>query len=291
MNTKTKNPGKAFFTIDVERFSDTECIYKSEVPVKQTMLDGLDRYMEILNNHNIKATLFVLTDFADEIANGLKKHLANGHKIALHGERHIPPKLLSDNEFESQITRAKSKLEDMLDTRVIGYRAPCFGIDRQKLDILQKSGFLYDSSLMGFSKARHNTEIDMSDFKKISTSTFEKNGFFEFAMSTEKIFGFNFPVSGGGYVRISNWLFTRFMLKKHFIRSDDYVFYSHPFEFSKEKLPKIKTLKSYDKYYLQRGLSSYVKKLEFIIKQLQKNGYNFSTFEDEIQKSNGVIYK
>lgn len=280
MSMKRATDKCAFFTIDVERFADTECVHNLKQPVSQTMLDGLDRYIEILDKYNIKATLFVLSDLAGEIKEKLEKYISNGHKIALHGKRHIPPSLISNEQFEEQITYAKNKLEAMFDVAVKGYRAPCFSIDREKLDILQNLGFDYDASRMDFSAARHNIPMEMEDFENIGSGVYKKGKFYEFAISVQKIFGKKFPVSGGGYIRISNWLFAQTMLKRYFKNNDNYVFYSHPFEFSKEKKPKLKRLKLYDKFYLKAGNLSYPYKMEYIIKKLKKYGYIFSTFED-----------
>ena len=272
----------AFFTIDVERFADTECVCNSKQSVNKTMLDGLERFIGILDKYNIKATLFVLSDLAYEIKEELKKHIANGHKIALHGKEHIPPRLISNKQFEEQITHAKEKIEDMFDVDVMGYRAPCFSIDRDKLNILQNLGFEYDASRIDFSGARHTEHMDMDDYDKIGTEIYKKDNFYEFGISVQNIFGKKFPVSGGGYIRISNWLFAKTMLKRYLKNSDNYVFYSHPFEFSKEKMPKIKNLKFYDRFYLKFGTLTYPYKLEYIIKKLKKYGYSFSTFEDII---------
>ena len=71
----------AFFSIDVERFVDTECVHNTKQKIKTTMLDGLDRYIEILDKYNIKATLFVLSDLAESIYDSLKKHVQNGHFV------------------------------------------------------------------------------------------------------------------------------------------------------------------------------------------------------------------
>ncbi len=281
---KKKQNKQAFFTIDVERFVDTECVYKSGQPVKQTMLDGLERYIELLEKHDIKATLFVLSDLADEIKEKLQKFIKNGHKIALHGKRHVPPALMDNEQFEQQILQAKNKLEEMFDVTVVGYRAPCFSIDREKLDILENLGFKYDSSRMEFSAANYNEYMDMKGFEKIDTEIFRKDDFYEFGISTQKIFGKKFPVSGGGYLRISNWWFACSMLKKRLKKNDSYVFYSHPFELSKEKHPRIKHMNIRDQYYINAGIFSYPYKIEYIIKKLKKYGYSFHTFEDVIDK-------
>lgn len=272
----------AYFTIDVERFIDTECVYKAKQPVSKTMLDGLDRYMQILDKYGIKATLFVLSDLVDEVKEKLIKHIKNGHKIALHGKRHVPPVMMENEYFEEQIKHAKEKVERALDVSVVGFRAPCFGIDREKINILEKMGFRYDASMLDFSSATHHTNIDLDGFEKIGSETFRKGNFFEFGLSMQKVFGKKFPVSGGGYIRLSNWFFAKTMLNKRFRTKDNYVFYLHPFEMSKEKIPWIKNMKIYDYYYLRKGMHTYPKKIEHIIKKLKKYGFKFKTFEDAL---------
>lgn len=281
---------RAFFTIDVERFIDTECVYRSKQPIKQTMLDGLDRYIEILDRHNIKATLFVLSDIVDEVKDKLKKYIKNGHKIALHGMRHVPPAMMHNDQFCEQISRAKEKLESILGVPVIGYRAPCFSMDMEKLSILKKLGFKYDSSRMEFSASHYDSNMDMDGFESVGSGVFKKDGFFEFGISIQKIFGKNFPVSGGGYIRISSWFFAQMMLNKYFKNSDNYVFYLHPFELSKEKIPRIKNLNSRDQYYLNVGILTYPYKIEYVIKRLKQNGYDFCTFEDVLATADKKEY-
>ena len=290
---KSKKNKYAFFSIDVERFADAECVSKANQKVNSSMLDGLDEYIKILDKYGIKATMFVLSDVADEIGQKLKDYVAKGHRIAIHGKTHIAPKLLTDEEFKEQLTFAKTKLEDMFHTRVMGYRAPCFGINQDKFELLKELGFDYDSSRMDFKAARHYANVDMEGFENPRGEMYVKNGFFEFGLDTEKIFGKKFPVSGGGYLRLANWFFARFMIKKFIKHSDYYMFYAHPFEFSKEKIPKIKELKLYDKMYVGFGHYSYPFKIEFIIKQLKKNGFEFITIEDFIERhsENKTEYK
>ena len=280
---KKQTDKHAFFTIDVERFADTECVYNSGQKVKETMLDGLDRYIDILDKHNIKATLFVLSDLADEIKDKLKDYIKSGHKIALHGKGHTPPVLISDEQFKEQIQGAKKKLEDEFNVPVVGYRAPCFSMNREKLSILEKLGFVYDASRINFTAARHTEHIDMGDFDKLGSEVYKKDDFYEFGVSTQKVFGKQFPVSGGGYIRVSNWFFASYVLKKYIKNNDSYVFYSHPFELSKEKTPQVRKLKLYDRFYLKFGKFTYPYKIEYIIKKLKKYGYEFLTFEDIIK--------
>ena len=104
--------------------------------------------------------------------------------------------------------------------------------------------------------------------------------FFEFGISKQKIFGQPFPISGGGYVRLMNWEFMKSVIHQYITTNDYYVFYLHPFELTRQKIPLLKKLKSYDKYYLKAGIQTYGKHIEQLIKMLKTNGYEFVTFEE-----------
>jgi len=88
------------------------------------------------------------------------------------------------------------------------------------------------------------------------------------------------PICGGGYSRLIHWPVLKPVLQKYIQNNDYYVFYLHPFELSREKIPHFKGLAAYDKYYLTHGLKTYPKKIIAIIKMLQSEGYEFVTFEE-----------
>ncbi|MBQ7045689.1 MAG: polysaccharide deacetylase family protein [Clostridia bacterium] len=274
----------AVFTMDVEAFTDTECISASSENVNVDLLDGLDEYIKILDKHSIKCTLFTVGSLAPKIADKLKKAISSGHKLALHNFEHIAPMDVSPEVFKEKTLKAKQTLSDMFGTEISGFRAPYFSLDNKRLEILKELGFKYDSSNLGFSKARHTVNLDLSNFKEHTEGIFSDNGFFEFSMSRQKIFGMPYPISGGGYVRLSNWGFIKGLIKQYLQRNDYYVFYLHPFELTKQKIPVLKDLKSYDKYYLQSGISSYKKHIEQLIVMLKNLGYEFVTFEELYEK-------
>lgn len=268
----------AVFTMDVEAFSDTECISNLQNPVDIDIMDGFDEYIKILDKYGIKSTLFTVGSFAPQIADKLKKYISRGHRLALHSYDHRAPMELSPLEFRTQTAGAKSMLEKLFGTDVVGYRAPCFSIDSERLEILRELGFRYDSSHLGF-PARHTVKLDLSGYSELTHGIFKKGGFFEFGLSGQQLFGHSFPVSGGGYVRLSNWEFIKSLIWQYIRNNDYYVFYLHPFELTHQKIPFIKELKSYDKYYTRVGIKSYAFKIEQIIKMLKRCGYQFVTFE------------
>ena len=270
----------AVFTMDVEAFTDTECVSYSGSDVDIDLLDGFDEYIRILDKHGIKSTLFTVGSLAPKIADKLRSSIKNGHRLALHNHEHIAPMHMSLEDFRKEIGRAKQKLSEMFETEISGFRAPFFSMDSERLGILKELGFKYDSSHLGFSKARHTVDLELNNFQKLTDGIFKSDNFFEFELSKEKIFGAPYPISGGGYVRLGNWGFIKGLIRQYLQHNDYYVFYLHPFELSRQKIPFLKGLKAYDQYYLHCGINNYAGHIEQIILMLKKFGYTFVTFEE-----------
>lgn len=276
----------AVFTIDVERFADTDCISASGVPVDVDIMDGFEEYLNILDRHGIKGTLFTVGDFAPKIADRLRHHIANGHALALHSFSHIPPMSVPLEQFRENTRSAKKRLKELFGVDVVGFRAPCFSMDRTRLNVLRELGFQYDSSHLDFLPARHTVKLDLDDFCLLNNGIFCNDGFYEFGLSKEKVFGKPFPISGGGYVRLTPWGFIKALISHNIHHNDYYVFYLHPFELTKKKIPVLKELKSYEKYYISRGIRDYGRRIEKIIMMLKKENYEFVTFEQLVQIMN-----
>ena len=273
----------AVFTIDVETFSDTECISSAGLQVDADLMDGLDEYLKILNRYGIKSTLFTVADRAAAFAEQLQPYVEQGHRLAMHSDIHIAPLCVPVEQFRENIRRAKKQMEEQFGVQVQGFRAPCFSMDEARLEVLQELGFHYDSSHLDYSPARHTVKMELSDYHRPRENIFQKNGFYEFGLSKERVFGCSFPISGGGYVRLSNWGFIKALIGHYTRRHDYYVFYLHPFELTRQKIPFLKELKLYDQYYIKKGIRRYNRRVERIIQMLAKNGYEFVTFENLAQ--------
>lgn len=278
----------AVFTMDVESFSDTECLSASGIKVDVDLMDGLDEYIAILNRYGIKCTLFTVGDLAAKIADRLQPHIDNGHTLALHSYAHVTPMSVPLERFREETKRAKALLEKLFGIEIKGFRAPCFSIDKARLQILKELGFHYDSSHLDYLSARHTVKLDLRNFQQVCRGIFRDGNFYEFGLSKEKVFGKPFPISGGGYVRLSQWGFIRTLIQQHIRKNDYYAFYLHPFELTKQQIPQFRELKSYDKYYLRMGIHTYKYRIEKIIRMLIKNGYEFVTFEQLEQIMNNA---
>lgn len=270
----------AVFTMDLEHFVDTGCVRASGADIKDDMLDGLDEYISLLERHGIKATLFAMCPAAEQVRDKVEKYLAAGHRLALHGDDHVPPMTLTLEEFKAGIIHGKERLEQTFGTRIRGYRAPFFSLDNKRLDVLEELGFDYDASRLAFQSRDYAGQIDVDGFQQLSDGAFRRGSFFEFSTSCQRFMGIPVPLSGGGYVRLGNWGFMLSMLSDYLKKSDYYVFYLHPFELSTHKVPHVPHLKLHDQYYLSAGLQTYRAKIETIIKLLKKFGFEFVTFEE-----------
>ena len=133
---------------------------------------------------------------------------------------------------------------------------------------------------MDFPAARHVKHLDMTSYRELRPGIFRKGDFYEFSLSCQRLFGQNYPISGGGYMRLSNWSFVLPLLRSYLREQDYYVFYLHPFELSRQHQPEFVGLKLYDQYYLHHGLLTYRRKVEAIISLLRTLGYRFVTFDE-----------
>ncbi len=269
--------------MDVETFADTECIKSAGISVDTDLMDGFDEYIKIMDRHGIKNTLFTIGELAPKITSRLKPCIANGHSLALHSYEHVAPMDVPVDQFREKTRLAKQQMRELFGVDVVGFRAPCFSMDKTRLDVLQELGFRYDSSHLNFLPARHTVKLDLQDFHRLRRGIFRRRDFYEFGISRGKVFGKSLPISGGGYVRLLPWFFIKPLIRSYIRKNDYYVFYLHPFELTKQKVPAIRQLRSYDRYYIKQGIRTYGKRIERIIRLLKKHGYEFVTFEQLAQ--------
>src|SRR5699024_1487944 len=102
---------------------------------------------------NIKATFFVLAELAYKHADIIRDIHDRGHEIGCHGLDHELLYDKTDDEFKEQVAKGKKILDSVVGENVVeGYRASCFSMDRNKLDILKECGYRYDSSYISFAQ-------------------------------------------------------------------------------------------------------------------------------------------
>ncbi len=238
--------------------SQIEEIKKNDVVIKK----GLPIVLNFLKEHDIKATFFVVGQNVENYKNEHKRILKEGHEIASHTYSHpVNLSSLTYKEKEFEISKNEKIIQQILNVKPIGFRAPTYSIDKETINILEKRNYLYDSSIIptfipGFTKIK-NLFLSSKPF----FLTKEKK-LLEIPLSKFIIF----PVLGTALYNLGK---TYFSLISFFIRNKPLVLNFHIRDFVK----------------IRRGafwLPSYKKRMKLfnhVIKKLIKN-YEFLTLED-----------
>jgi peptidoglycan-N-acetylglucosamine deacetylase len=109
---------------------------------------GIPRILKMLDRHKVPATFFVTGVDAMLHPEMLAAILKSGrHEVGVHGWIHEFTPRLEEGEEERLLEQAIAYLTKATGKRPVGYRAPSWAFSPSTLDLIQKKGFLYDSSL------------------------------------------------------------------------------------------------------------------------------------------------
>lgn len=232
---------KNAFTVDVEDYFQVSAfspyVKRSEWNLYECRIEeNIDKIINILDISGTKATFFTLGWIAERYPQIVRKIVQEGHELASHGYGHERAFDLSELEFLSDLQSSKKILEDISGVEVKGYRAPSFSISKNNLwafDCLLASGYKYSSSIYPI---KHD-HYGIPDAPRFPYSV--RDGLVEIPITTLRLFGKNYPSSGGGYFRLLPYFLSKIMIDK--VISTDMqsaIFYFHPWEID-FKQPKI----------------------------------------------------
>ena len=272
----------AVLTMDVEDWYHLEYFKNHKCDKNQTCIDGLDIFIDILNKHHVRGSFFLVASLIELIKNEIKNLFENGHDIGYHSWNHDRSVTLKNKDFEDDLQKGIKSLNSVTKTKSFGFRAPCFSLDSNKLNLLIKNNFKYDSSKIDQKEHPLYVNLDLNEeFVEIEKNSIYKNkSFYEFQISTVNFFGKKIPISGGGYLRIIPWFLFKYLLKKYLKNNSHYNFFIHPFELSKSKIKKPKSSSIFSKIRFEYNRKRTKKRLEKIILILKNEGYHFVTFND-----------
>ncbi len=195
--------------------------------------------LDLFDEHQAKATFFVLGWVAEQAKDLVKEIARRGHEVASHGYSHQLVYNQTADVFRDETQRSKDLLEEIIQRPVIGYRAASYSItenSRWALDILSEVGFEYDSSIFPV----HHDRYGIPDSPRFPYQLETPNGgrLVEFPLSTIKLFNYRLPVAGGGYFRLYPYWLSKAGLKQINRQQKSFIFYLHPWEIDPEQ-PRI----------------------------------------------------
>ena len=266
----------AFVSMDVESFYDTGCVKGKKVVIdsKYSCAKEIRKFVDFLDEYKIKATFFVTVSFLKEAKEFLEYAISHGHEIGLHCYDHEKINKYTPHKFEEMIVKSKEEIKETLCVEPIGFRAPCYRINKQFLDILSKHGFSFDSSV---------TKPNKKEFKKITDTVYFGHNIYEFIPVRRVVLGKEILLSGGGYVRMLPRKEIMRVIKKHIETHDGYMIYLHPFEISDDELPVPSNILSVQKAYIKYGRKEYLDRVKQIFSYLLDNNYTFQSMGDYVR--------
>jgi peptidoglycan/xylan/chitin deacetylase (PgdA/CDA1 family) len=116
------------------RWLSVYCVDTAERVVSLTYDDGphpqhTPRILDVLAETGATATFFVLTRQVRAHPAIVRRILAEGHEIGLHGDDHTSLLVMGTREAVTRVRRARAELEDVVGQRVRLYRPP-YGLGR-----------------------------------------------------------------------------------------------------------------------------------------------------------------
>jgi peptidoglycan-N-acetylglucosamine deacetylase len=118
-------------------------------------VDGMPRILEVLDRQQLPATFFVPVSSAILNPEMIKMITRSGrHELALHGWVHENQNGVNNPVEEARLlAQSLDYFEKTTGKRPVGSRAPGWNFSPNSVDVLRRSGLLYDSSMMGLDEA------------------------------------------------------------------------------------------------------------------------------------------
>ena len=190
------------------------------------ILDLLDSF-----SFKPKATFFILGWIAKKMPALVRQIHERGHEVASHGFNHHLCQDLPARDLVKDLKKSKAVLENIVDDKIHGFRAPSFAVNDEILNTIDQAGYTYDSSFNSFSGHGRYGTIDLSHAEKKNACYKLNNNFFELPVSNFKMKNKILPLGGGGYFRLFPFYFFKSGMKSVLKYDNAFIFYAHPWEF------------------------------------------------------------
>lgn len=273
---------KIFLTVDVEEWFhtnwfDSDSIINKYYGGREPETDVLATTSELINlfdKYNAKATFFILGETAVKYPDLITILEESPHEFACHGFYHNKV-YLNNTEFMRDVQRFKKEVK----ADVQGFRFSNFGFTDEKLQILIKEGFSYDSSVVPCLKIPGwygESDVPLAVYEK---QIGDGMSITEFPLSVMPYL--RLPGSGGWFLRNIGYLWVKFVIKSAIKRSGYGMIYIHPWEISTNN-PKFKEIPFH--VFRNTGNPTF-KSLEKLIVNLSNHDFiTLSEYINQLQK-------
>jgi polysaccharide deacetylase family protein (PEP-CTERM system associated) len=220
-------------TVDVEDYFQVSA-FEPHIPrgdwerLPRRVEANIDRVLELLGEHDARATFFALGWIAERHPDMLRRIAGEGHELASHGYAHRRASDQKPSEFLDDIRRAKDIIEDVAAIAVRGYRAPSFSVGPRNpwaFDCIAKAGYRYSSSVYPIRHDHYGAPSAPRFAHEVQP------GLLELPVATVRVWNTNLPAGGGGYFRLLPYEVSRWSLARiNRVDGKPAMFYFHPWE-------------------------------------------------------------
>jgi len=186
--------------------------------------------LEMLDRTGVRATFFWLGWIAERHPDLVRRCQDAGHEVASHGYGHVLAYKMGEQAFEEDVRRAKDILEQITGERVVGFRAPGFGITDDAgwaFDVIRRTGHTYDSSV--FPASRGHGGLLGSPIGPYTIET-PSGPLLQLPMSVVPLGGKRLALFGGGYLRLAPRWLIRWGIGRLQKMKQPLIVYVHPRE-------------------------------------------------------------
>ena len=192
--------------------------------------ENLNWILDLFASEGVFATFFVLGDIARTHPDQVIAIAKAGHEVGLHGAAHDFIRDLGPDDFERGISDILPLVSELASQPITGFRAPFFSLTHETpwcFEILQRLGFLYDSSIYPGPNDRYGWPG-----APCTPAIHEPSGLRLFPVP---ILHHRMPIafSGGAYLRILPWWLVDQGLQSQQKKCQPGMIYLHPWEVAK----------------------------------------------------------
>jgi polysaccharide deacetylase family protein (PEP-CTERM system associated) len=236
MNAAAGNAGfHNILTVDVEDWPQSTL--DPRLPISEQALTNTNHLLDIMAGFGAKGTFFVQTLVAEKFPELIRRIAAEGHEIASHGHNHIPLFKVKKTGFAADLKQSLEILGKLSPQPVLGYRAPDFSLRQDTLwalEILRDQGIQYSSSIFPFRGRRYGIMGSPHQPHQIL------DGLIEVPLSVVRFAGRDWPVAGGGYLRLYPYPLTRWAMRRINGEGRPVILYLHPYELDPQEIKQFK---------------------------------------------------
>jgi len=189
---------------------------------------NMEPLLELFEQSGVMVTLFWLGWIAERHKGLLRRCVQAGHEIASHGYAHLLAYQVGPRKFYEDIRRARLLLEDLTGARVLGFRAPGFGITERApwaFGEIRRAGYMYDSSV--FPAARGHGGLVNGRLEPHWMNT-PAGPLAELPISVVQLAGQRICLFGGGYLRAAPLPLIRWGVRQLQREARPLIVYIHP---------------------------------------------------------------